>query len=626
MFKSLKDFILTLETEGELVRIKEKLSPSLEITEIADRESKKPGGGKALLFENNGTEFPLLINAFGSDKRIALALGLEDLNEAGNQIDELFKKITGPKQTLYDKLKVLPLLKELASWMPKSKGKKGACQEIIHHNPDLGILPVLKCWPADGGPFITLPMVHTKDLETGIRNVGMYRMQVFSENQTGMHWHLHKTGARHFEQYKAMNKKMPVAVAIGGDPAYAYAATAPLPDNIDEYMLAGFLRKKKVELVKCITQDIEVPADVDIVIEGFIDPEEEFCWEGPFGDHTGFYSLADWYPKFHVTCITHRKNAVYPATVVGIPPMEDAYLGKATERIFLKPIQLLLVPELIDFHMPFEGVAHNIVLVKIRKTYPGQAQKVMSTLWGAGQMMFTKILIVTDEDFELTNYQLLIDLLDRRYQVQTDTYFFQGPTDILDHASHQKAYSGKLGIDLTKKIPEENNLKELKQEIQKIQVPGEKSIDYTWKFIGENETICLIKLPENKGENQFDRIETFIHKQSIKAKVVLAFDEVINLEELSMISWIGAGNIDPLRDCKLVRSENNHTLLIIDARKKQNKYSKHVRDWPNIVTMDLPTIKKIDDIYVTLGLGEFVSSPSLRYRNLKFGDGAIVNE
>jgi 4-hydroxy-3-polyprenylbenzoate decarboxylase len=351
-FKGLHEFISFLEKTGELVRISHQVSTDLEITEIVDRVSKSPGGGKALLFENNGTDFPLLINAFGSEKRMAMALGCRHLDEIGERIELLFKNLTEPKPDFYSKLKALPLLSQVASWMPKSVGRRGACQQIVMKNPDLTKLPVLKCWPADGGPFITLPCVITRDLNNGMRNVGMYRMQVLDAVTTGMHWHQHKTGARHFQEYKRRGERMPVSVVLGGDPAYTYSATAPLPDNLDEYLLAGFLRDKKVELVKCLTNDLEVPSDADFVIEGYVDPGEELVWEGPFGDHTGFYSLADWYPKFHVTCITHRKDAVYPATIVGIPPQEDAWIGKATERIFLQPMKLSMIPELQDMDLP----------------------------------------------------------------------------------------------------------------------------------------------------------------------------------------------------------------------------------------------------------------------------------
>ncbi|GAG53587.1 unnamed protein product, partial [marine sediment metagenome] len=388
----MKHFINILEENNELVRIKEYVNPELEITEITDRVSKSNGGGKALLFENTGTTFPVLINAMGSYNRVCLALGTNDLDRIGEEIETIFRQLTKPRESMWGKIKLLPLLKALGSWMPKVISGKGKCQEVIHKPPDLSILPVLKCWPEDGGRFITLPMVITRDPQNSTRNVGMYRMQLFDKTTTGMHWHPHKTGARHYYQYKAIGKKMPVAVALGGDPVLAYSATAPLPDNIDEYMLAGFIRKRKVNMVKCLTNDLEVPAEADIIIEGYIDPEEELAWEGPFGDHTGFYSLPDWFPKFHVTCITHKKNAVYPATIVGIPPQEDAWIIKATERIFLTPMKLTMIPEILDMEMPPEGIAHNLTVIKINKTFQGQAQKVMNTIWGAGQMMFTKIL------------------------------------------------------------------------------------------------------------------------------------------------------------------------------------------------------------------------------------------
>ncbi|HJT72355.1 MAG TPA: UbiD family decarboxylase, partial [Chitinophaga sp.] len=347
-YKHLKHFIDTLEKAGELVRIKTYVDPKLEIAEITDRVSKSPNGGKALLFENTGTDFPVLINSMGSYRRMCLALGVQELDDISREIEDLFKMLSKPKEGILDKLAMLPKLGQFASWMPKVVGGKGACQEVVMTDPDLSRLPVLQCWPKDGGPFITLPVIHTKDPNTGTRNVGMYRMQVFEKGMTGMHWHKHKVSAKHFQEYKKLKKRMPVAVVLGGDPVYTYSATAPLPENVDEYMLAGFLRKQKVELVKCISQpELEVPADADFVIEGYVDPEEELIWEGPFGDHTGYYSLADWYPRFHVTAITHRKDAVYPSTIVGIPPQEDAWIGKATERIFLAPIKMTLVPEIM---------------------------------------------------------------------------------------------------------------------------------------------------------------------------------------------------------------------------------------------------------------------------------------
>ncbi|MBQ1883968.1 MAG: UbiD family decarboxylase, partial [Bacteroidales bacterium] len=358
----LRDFIATLKNNGELKIIDRFVDPVLQISEFTDRECKQPGGGKALLFTNTGTNFPVITNMYGSVSRICAALRCNNLVEKEDEIKDFFRLLTSPKDTFAKKISALPQLKKITDFFPKVKSGRGECQEVIMQNPDLAIIPVLKTWPYDGGRFITLPMVNTRDPETHIRNIGMYRVQILTENTTAMHWHRHKTGARHYEVYKSLGKKMPVAIAIGGDPAYAYCATAPLPDGVDEYMLAGFIRKKSVKLVKCITQpEIEVPADVDFVIEGYIDPKEDLVYEGPFGDHTGFYSLADYYPKLHVTAITHRKDAIYPATIVGIPPMEDAYIAAATEQIFKFPIKAAFVPELEDMHMPDCGVQHNIV-------------------------------------------------------------------------------------------------------------------------------------------------------------------------------------------------------------------------------------------------------------------------
>ncbi|MEY3948450.1 MAG: hypothetical protein RL512_1261, partial [Bacteroidota bacterium] len=451
-------FIEALEKQGELIRINTYVDPHLEIAEITDRISKSGGGGKALLFENTGTGFPVLMNAYGSEKRMCMALGVDSLDSIAKEIEDLFKLLASPKENMLDKLRLLPKLGQFASWMPKIIKGRGACQESIIMDPDLSKIPVLTCWPKDGGPFITLPVIHTKDLETNSRNVGMYRMQVFGPTLTGMHWHKHKVSAKHFSAYKKAGVKMPVAVSLGGDPVYAYSATAPLPENVDEYMLAGFLRKKKVELVRCITQpEIEVPADADIIIEGYVDPADDLIWEGPFGDHTGYYSLADWYPRFHVTAVTHRKNAVYPATIVGIPPQEDAWLGKATERIFLAPIKMTMVPEIMDMDMPVEGVFHNLVITQISKDYAGQGQKVMNAMWGAGQMMFNKILVLADQGIKIQAYKELTTYVFSNLNPATDISFSTGPMDVLDHSCSKMGFGGKMCIDGTNKMPEEQD-------------------------------------------------------------------------------------------------------------------------------------------------------------------------
>src|SRR6195952_4066908 len=457
-YRDQQEFIDALEKAGELVRIKTYVDPKLEIAEITDRISKSGDGGKALLFENTGYDFPVLMNAYGSEKRMCMALGVNQLNDVAHDIENLFRLLSAPKENILDKLRLLPKLSQFANWMPKVKNGRGECQEVVMQNPDIGKLPVITCWPKDGGPFVTLPVIHTKDPESGIRNVGMYRMQVMGPTLTGMHWHKHKVSARHYQAYKKLNKRMPVAVSLGGDPVYTYAATAPLPDNVDEYMLAGFVRKKKVELVRCLTQpELEVPADADIVIEGYVDPEEAPVWEGPFGDHTGYYSLPDWYPAFHVTGITHKKNAIYPATIVGIPPQEDAWLGKATERIFLAPMKMMMIPEIVDMEMPVEGVFHNLVIAQIHKTFAGHAQKVMSAMWGAGQMMFNKILVLVDEGVSITDYLSLAKYVFKNLNPATDIAFAQGPMDVLDHSCSKLGFGGKLCIDGTKKMEEETD-------------------------------------------------------------------------------------------------------------------------------------------------------------------------
>ena len=415
------------------------------------------------MFENTGTDFPVLINAFGSDKRMAMAIGRENLDDVGKEIENYLNNISDNRGNYLQKaVSTCHLLYDWQVILPSRSRGRGICQQVIHRDPDLGILPVLKCWPYDGGRFITLPMVHTVHPETGKTNVGMYRMQILDKNTTAMHWQRHKTGANHFEAWKKTGERMPVSVALGGDPVYAYSATAPLPENIDEYILAGFLRKKKVKMVKCITNDLYVPSDADIVLEGYVDPAEDLVWEGPFGDHTGFYSLADWYPKFHITCITHSKKAVYPATIVGIPPHEDAWLAKATEKIFLSPVKMALQPEIEDFHMPDAGVAHNLVIVKIRKSYPGQGMKVISSLFGAGQMMFTKYLVVVSGNIDIRNYRELVSHVFENTDLKRDLLFSHGPLDVLDHSSDAFSFGGKLGVDATIKHPEENTGRENK--------------------------------------------------------------------------------------------------------------------------------------------------------------------
>lgn len=637
-YRNLHEFIERLEKYGELIRIKSFANPELEITEITDRISKQPGGGKALLFENTGTDFPLLINAFGSEKRIELALGAESLNSLTAEIQALFEDLSKSKSDWLAKLRFLPKLSQIGSWMPNVSTSKAPCQEIVIHEPDITRFPVLKCWPHDGGRFITLPMVHTKDPETETRNVGMYRMQIFDKQLTAMHWHKHKTGARHFNLYKKSGKKMPVAVALGGDPAYTYAATAPMPENIDEYMLAGFLRKKKVELVKCLTQDIEVPADADIVLEGYIDPQEDFIWEGPFGDHTGFYSLPDWYPKFHITCITHRQNAVYPATIVGIPPQEDAYIAKATERIFLAPLKMAMLPELIDMDIPPQGVAHNLTLVKIDKRYAGQAQKVMNALWGAGQMMLNKTLVVVDKSVDIHNYKDVALALSRNLDPQTDILFSRGPLDVLDHAASKFAYGSKAGFDATRKFDEElrgeqqpgTNVynTQIDTEALREEIPEIEKINTT--LLEQGIGIVLLTVKKHQTPLREMLLPLFARQGLNQVKIVVAFDVHVDIFDIGTALWIAGNHTDPQRDFQIVEAESPAKIshLAIDATRKTQIADGFERQWPTPTVADDKTIETIDNKWSELGLGLLtrIPSPSLRFKSYLLSKGAFVKQ
>ena len=481
-FDSFRDFVNALDKAGELKRISQPVATELEITEIADREMKLPGGGKALLFEKptvNGvvSPFPVAINTLGSHKRMAMSMGANSVDDVANELGALMK--AKPPTSMREAMKLLSLALDLRHAKPKTV-KSGSCKDVIQkfevrsekveswpkapdvnqpatfnlQPPTLLNLPILRCWPLDGGRFITLPCVVTRDPDTGERNLGMYRIQIYDDKTTGMHWQLQKVAARHGRRYYEKGERMPVAIFIGGDPMFPFAATAPMPDGLDEFLLAGYLRKKSVELVKCETNDLEVPANADFVIEGYIDPTEPLRDEGPFGDHTGYYTLPEPYPVFHITAITHRNDAVYPATIVGIPPMEDFYIGGASVKLFL-PIFKMNFPEIVDIALPAEGVFHNLVFVSIKKTYPMQYYKIMHGLWGMGQMMFTKVIVVVDAGVNVHNTSEVLFHLTANTDPQRDSIFTKGPSDVLDHATSEIAMGSKLGIDATKKLPGE---------------------------------------------------------------------------------------------------------------------------------------------------------------------------
>jgi len=482
-FNDLREFISALEKRGWLKRIQHEVDCELEITEITDRVSKLSGDKNvALLFENvKGYDMPVLMNAFGSMERMALAFGVDKVDDVAADLKGIFSLPYISVQNKLDLLKIIPLAKRSINF-PKYV-KNAPCKEvIITDKPSLDKFPILQCWPGDAGKFITLPLVFTKNPQNGKRNVGMYRLQKYDEKTTGMHWHIHKNGAENYRAHQALGKdRIEVAVAIGTDPVVTYAATAPLPKDIDEMVFAGFLRKKAVELIKCETVDIEVPAHAEIILEGYV-MMDELRREGPFGDHTGYYSLADDYPVFHITCITHRKDPIYSATIVGKPPMEDCFLAKATERIFLPVLQMSL-PEILDINLPLEGVFHNCVVVSIKKTYPQQAKKVMHAIWGMGQMMFTKMIIVVDEHVNVQDMNEVWWRVYNNIDARRDIVMVDGPLDVLDHSSPMPNWGTKVGIDATKAWPAEGYTREWPDEIE-MSAAVKKTVDKKWMELG----------------------------------------------------------------------------------------------------------------------------------------------
>lgn len=607
-FNGLSHFAGFLESRGELVRVKCPVNPVLEITEIADRLVKN--GGKALLFERTGTEFPLLINAFASDSRMAAAMGRSSLDDAGEEIFSLVESLSRARG-LSGKLSRLPGMLRLLTLSPGRKQGRGECQEIVDMSPDLGKLPILKCWPHDGGRFITLPLVHTRHPETGRPNLGMYRMQVMGRNLSGMHWHRHKTGARHFEAWKKRGGRMPVTVTLGGDPVYTYSATAPLPEDINEYLLAAFLRRKRVTLVRCLTNDLWVPADSDFVIEGYVDTSEAPVTEGPFGDHTGFYSLSDLYPVFHVTCITHRKNAVYPATIVGVPPMEDAWMGKATEKIFFAPIKLAIAPEIRELHMPVSGVAHNLVIVSIDKTYPGQGLKVLSALFGAGQMMLSKYIIVVSSNVHVTDYHAVAEAFFANVRFDSDLLLTRGPLDVLDHSSDRFSMGGKLGIDATVKLSEERSddyhsvplLLLTDEAITGNVITGMKTL------AGHALPVAVLTINKPKeGLDMHHLAASLPSSLTIPGNLIIAVDEGADADDPAMLTWLVTGNSDPARDLYHLAGG----AIFIDATAKIRSLPAFPREWPNVVCSSPETIEMVNTRWSEYSLGPMITSPSLK--------------
>jgi len=601
-YPSLREFIYQLEREEELLRIKERVSPILEITEITDRISKQPGGGKALLFENvEGSSMSVLINAFGSVKRMNMALGVHDIEDIPKRIERYIK--IPPPSTLLDKAKLLPMLLEATQFPPKLLSTTHPpCQEIVHLNDDIdmGKIPVLQCWPDDAGRFITFPIVINRSTDKKIRNVGLYRMQVYDKKTTAMHWHIHKDGAHFFHEYKKQNKVMEVAVALGADPASCYSASAPLPYGIDEFLLAGFIRKKSVPLVKCKTVDLEVPANAEIVLEGYIDPSE-MRLEGPFGDHTGYYSQDGDYPVLHLTAITHRKDPVYLTTIVGKPPQEDFYLGRATERIFL-PLLKTQLPEIVDMNMPAEGVFHNCVIVSIDKRYPMQSRRIMSALWGLGQMSFVKIIITVDSKVNVHDYEEVAEILLSTVDFKTDLFFSEGILDVLNHASDQVLYGSKLGIDLTSKIEGEPGYgKAVPALIETKSLPRPEKITEAFKEVKTcqilelHTSILLVALNKqtiNQGSKFIDAF--LVHPEFSAIEIVVVLESHVDLTNISIVMWKLFNNLDPKRDFYF---KNNR--LGIDVTKKLPEEG-YQQNWPEEIEMTSEIKNKVNKKWQTL--------------------------
>ncbi len=553
-YRDLQSFLNKLEACGELIRIKTPVSTKLEMTEIADRVSK--AYGPAILFENaEGYNYPVLMNAMGTYRRMSMALGAENLDEIGREIADYLN--FDNYLSLKGLFKSIPRLFRLLHVFPWRRLGRGACQQVIEREPDLFTLPVLHCWPQDAGRFFTLPLVFTKDANSRRQNVGMYRLQILDQTSTGMHWHKHKDGSENYLSYKKSARRMPVSVALGCDPAVTYAATAPLPKQIDEMMFAGWLRKAGVKMVKCVTNDIYVPADAEFVLEGYVDPAEALVREGPFGDHTGYYSLADDYPRFHVTCITRKKTPVYPATVVGKPPMEDCYMAKATERIFL-PLLRMQIPELIDLNLPLEGVFHNCAILSIRAHYPGAARKVMNAVWGMGQMMYTKMIVVVDESVDAQNIAQVRDAVLKNTRGSHSLVFSEGPLDALDHSSSRSLVGCRLGVDAT-----ENS------------VASESGVSESFTVITVN------KLHDFEGRHA---LENYLPRH--EHKFVICVDHTVDPTDLRTVMWKVFNNIDASRDLVIAGQK-----IGIDATKKFLGEGL-TREWPDDIEMT-DDIKKL---------------------------------
>jgi len=600
-FHSLSEIIDILRKRGLVADIGEEVSPVLEASEIADRFAADTLHSKPLLFSQNGTEFPLLMNLYASKKITDELLNLTGSEGYFSRVKNLLSMMDSKPRLSRKSMKSIMSLRKTS---PKKMRRKGACMAVVQKNSDLNLLPVIQCWPHDGGRFLTLPLVHTIDPDTGQQNTGMYRMQVFDGQTTGMHWHRHKGGAAHFEAWKKKRKRMPVTVTLGGDPVLTYAATAPLPEGISENMLAGFLKNERVRLVKSHNSNIWIPECSDFVIEGYIDPSEPLRTEGPFGDHTGFYSLPDEYPVLHITRIAHRKKAIYPATLVGVPPKEDQYLGHATSQIFFPLIQKIFAPEILDMYLPAEGGFHNLALVKISKKYPGQAVKVMHALWGAGQMMFTKCIMVFSEETDIRNPHAVLDAIDRNFSPVHDLHMSAGPYDVLDHAAQSFSHGGKAGFDCTLKTEERKN--------SPTGNTDEKSD--SMRLFGKSIHVIFSDHAVAESGNLY--LNMAAGAESVKKGIYIITDTRMKDAPDDILLWYVLAAIDPARDFSLIRSLPAEGVLVINACVYGKRAVPGGR-WPAATVMSEDIINLVNEKWNSYGVGDFIESPSNRLSALK---------
>lgn len=612
---ALRAYLEELDKRNDLARIDCACSPTLEIGEIAHRVMSQRDGGKALLFSNTGTPFPLAINLYGSAQRMLTALRCSSYEELAQRIDEFIDTLTAQPKSLRSKLALMSQFARLSRIVPKRSRRAAPCQEVVMEMPDLTKLPALKCWPADAAPFITLPMVITEHPTTGIRNVGMYRMQIIDSTHAAMHWHVHKTGAAHYRAYQAMGKPMPIAVALGGDPLLAYCATAPLPEGVDEWLMAGFLRGKRVRLAAAKTVPLLVPAEADFIIEGYVDTSQELFLEGPFGDHTGFYSLPDFYPTLRVTAITHRRDAIYPATIVGVPPMEDAQIALATERIFNVPLRKTLAPEIVSFSLPTAGVAHNLSVAAVRNLYPAQAERLANLFWSTGQLMFTKYLLVVDEVINPSDWRVVLYLAAKAAHDHASFYHGYGPLDVLDHSSPKPCEGGKLLLDargIAVELTRDDKLSLQEKTLANGHRVGLLSL-------GSVDVACVV--PTHDAVTPLHGLaQAFL--EGISAPFVVFVDANAPWRNPYLLLWLTLANCAPDVDMHHVRLASGGDVLLCDARMKCGWPGR--RPWPNPVASDSSTIKGVDEKWPVLGLGDFITSPSLVVKGYQMGEDAVA--